>query len=175
MYFKIAFKYSYNICIRQEEGYCCIRYTLCGDDRSWSLDNKDAAKSEVGTQCSFDYLDISGASLTCTTASGTPAVERICGGILATVPDMTVNAESFCDCTAPFQIRVKTDATNDGTAPTATTQARGSICNLTISDTIKLHLSSFCIIQVCAFSTNKSHVSQVTSFKNSDTYIIQYT
>merc|ERR1712018_361885 len=43
---------NYNICIRQEEGYCCVRYTLCEDDRSWSLDNKAAAKSEVGTQCS---------------------------------------------------------------------------------------------------------------------------
>ena len=55
------FNSSYAICIRQEAGYCCIEYSLCSDDNSWSLFNTAIA---IGARqddlCTGDYLGIDG-------------------------------------------------------------------------------------------------------------------
>ena len=53
---------SQNICIRQESGFCCIQYSLCSDSYSWAIDNKVDADTKIGTNCSQDYIEISGKS-----------------------------------------------------------------------------------------------------------------
>ena len=54
---------SQNICIRQEAGFCCIQYSLCSDSYSWAIDNKVDADTKIGTNCSQDYIEISGKSI----------------------------------------------------------------------------------------------------------------
>ena len=49
-----------NICIRQEAGMCCIQYSPCSDSNSWAFDNKVDADTKIGTNCSQDYIEISG-------------------------------------------------------------------------------------------------------------------
>ena len=49
-----------NICIRQEAGMCCIQYSPCSDSNSWAFDNKVDDDTKIGTNCSQDYIEISG-------------------------------------------------------------------------------------------------------------------
>ena len=51
-----------NICIRQEAGFCCIQYSPCSDTNSWAFDNKINGETKIGTNCSEDYVEISGKS-----------------------------------------------------------------------------------------------------------------
>ena len=71
------FSYSQNICIRQEAGQCCISYNVCGDTSSYNFDNTDVT-SLVGSECTVDFLEITGAAYTCSTLQlGT----RFCGQV----------------------------------------------------------------------------------------------
>ena len=55
--------FSYDICIRGEEGYCCVEYMPCADANSYTLDTLAiAAMSKVGTDCTADYIEIPGKS-----------------------------------------------------------------------------------------------------------------
>ena len=52
---------SYSICIRQEEGFCCVQYFPCDDDNSFSLTNADPpVAGNTGSECSLDYIEING-------------------------------------------------------------------------------------------------------------------
>ena len=72
---------DYDICIRQEDGYCCIRYSLCPDDRSWAINNAAAAANMAlsGSKCTADYVGIEGVSQQCNSASNGVQVNKICG------------------------------------------------------------------------------------------------
>ena len=52
--------FRYQICIRQEEGMCCVSYSLCADETDpWTLDSTDAAATGLtGNDCTQDYLVI---------------------------------------------------------------------------------------------------------------------
>ena len=58
--------HSYNVCIRPEDGFCCIQYQVCSDTGSFSLSSiQDPAiaadaKSLPESSCSSDYIDIPG-------------------------------------------------------------------------------------------------------------------
>ena len=53
--------FSYDICIRGEEGYCCTQFMPCADTNSYTLDAaEDDAIAESGTVCTNDYIDIEG-------------------------------------------------------------------------------------------------------------------
>ena len=52
--------YSYGVCIRQEEGYCCVRYTPCSDSNSYSLDNLHATQAMQDQLCTEDWVGIAG-------------------------------------------------------------------------------------------------------------------
>ena len=39
---------------------CCIQYSPCSDTNSWAFDNKVDADTKIGTNCSQDYVEISG-------------------------------------------------------------------------------------------------------------------
>ena len=49
----------YDICIRQEEGFCCVQYSLCEAD-SFEIDGKDGIDKSVTSACTNDYIEISG-------------------------------------------------------------------------------------------------------------------
>ena len=58
----------YSICIRQEEGFCCIQYFPCNDANSFTLDNGmgttkaavAAPKAGHDSICTLDYIAIPG-------------------------------------------------------------------------------------------------------------------
>jgi len=115
---------DYGICIRQEEGYCCIQYTLCSDPNSFSLTMLNAA-AKLDTDCVTDYVGIAGVSANCPTQSGASTHTKLCGAIFSAVEASALAQTRLCDCTAPFIVDVFTDATIDGVAPTAAAPARG--------------------------------------------------
>ena len=64
--------FSYNICIRQEAGYCCVQYQVCPDESSndsFTLSAfKDTEAARIATQdseCTADYVTIAASSATC--------------------------------------------------------------------------------------------------------------
>jgi hypothetical protein len=70
------------MCIRQEEGYCCIQYTQCTDTNPFSLDQKSttADTTDIGTYCTNDYIEIPGGSTTCNQQGvGGFIMNRYCG------------------------------------------------------------------------------------------------
>ena len=87
--------FSQNICIRQESGYCCITYNVCSDTNSWAFDNI-AATSLVNTECTTDFIEITGITYTCETQE---LNTRLCGSVFQIVKGATTangNAHSLC-------------------------------------------------------------------------------
>lgn len=106
---------NYGVCIRQEEGYCCIQYTPCSDANSYSLSSTHATMAKQDQLCVEDYVGIAGVT-TCGSGSDAGAVikTRLCGptGLLNLLPDgETSSLTSVCDCTEPFIVNIVTDAT----------------------------------------------------------------
>ena len=82
MYKIIHIYFSQNICIRQEEGNCCIRYNLCSDTNSWAISYNTgtiAIATSSGSLCALDYVNISGVTETCDQAHNQPLFNKICG------------------------------------------------------------------------------------------------
>jgi len=116
---------NYGICIRQEDGYCCIQYSLCADAASWSL-AMGAATSAADTLCSEDYVGISGASSNCNAPNGGGTLHnRLCGAIFSAEILSEIPATVICDCTTPFIVQVYTEDTVAAIAPAAGAEARG--------------------------------------------------
>ena len=51
--------FSQTICIRQEAGMCCNKYTLCADTQSFGFDNRNPT-AYTGTACTEDFIDFVG-------------------------------------------------------------------------------------------------------------------
>jgi len=100
---------NYGICIRQEEGYCCIQYQKCADANSFSISNtNDDAKAEQDSECSKDYVEIDGASASCGMLS---QISLFCGGA-GTLSTQTMGEKSIpIYDTAPFVVTIHTDNT----------------------------------------------------------------
>ena len=116
------------MCIRREAGFCCVKYGLCTDADSFSLESvKDMVAMQVGNDdelCLTDYLRIEGSSSTCGLGDATNRYDfqffiRIpdssilplfsyCGHKLADTKESKANVD-ICDCTAPFSVGVVTD------------------------------------------------------------------
>ena len=83
---------NYNICIRKEKGFCCVRYSVCTEDNSFNIDAlKDMAadmKALDDELCVKDYIRIEGSSSTCGLEDAT---ERYCGQKLADVKEGAAN------------------------------------------------------------------------------------
>ena len=89
--------FSYNICIRQEQGACCIKYSLCDDTYSYAIQNVAliASGAYSGSYCSLDFIEITGLTKNCgSTASGT--VNRVCGHAFNVEHGNTVIASTLC-------------------------------------------------------------------------------
>lgn len=116
---------DYGVCIRQEEGYCCIQYTPCSDSNSYSLDSLHATMAKQDDLCTMDYVGIAGVQACGTQNSGAVLKTRLCGptGILNIQTDQTVTLNSVCDCTEPFIVNFYTDA-----LPGIATQIQRGVC-----------------------------------------------
>jgi len=115
-------KQDYSICIRQEKGFCCVRYQVCQDaatmGTAMTLYVKDGGadtKAMVDSLCTSDFVGISGASATCNKPGGgvaAPVHTKFCGAKLNVEANAKVNIP-VCDCTSPFAVRIFTDMVSD--------------------------------------------------------------
>ena len=71
---------NYNICIRKEKGFCCIKYDVCPDENSFSFHATGGNMALVEENCRTDYLTIEGSSSICRLNRLT---NRYCGEFLA--------------------------------------------------------------------------------------------
>ena len=74
--------FSQNICIRQEEGHCCVRYNLCSDTNSWAISFHILPTyilTSSGSRCTLDYVNISGVAETCEQGPNNNLHNKICG------------------------------------------------------------------------------------------------
>jgi hypothetical protein len=109
---------EYQICIRQEAGYCCIEYSSCSDTSSWTIDNAIAA-AMTDTLCALDYVGIDGLSDTCNQSPGATIVNKFCGQIMNTLHASAISLVTICDCVPPFNVQIHTDAVADAISATA--------------------------------------------------------
>jgi len=100
---------DYNICVRQNMGYCCVEYQDCG---SFAVGTKAAGltgAAGAGTDCvtvGGTWIEIDGASGQCGGISG---VNKFCDNFLHPQNDQATNSVPICDCTAPFSIGVHSE------------------------------------------------------------------
>ena len=95
--------FSYNICIRQEQGACCIKYSLCEDTYSWAIQNNDlaiAVGAYTGTYCVSDHIEITGLKKEC--GGSNQGADRICGGAFNIENGNTISASSLCGKSKPM-------------------------------------------------------------------------
>ena len=94
----ISIYFSQNICIRQESGYCCVRYNLCSDTYSFAVMHGFPApttSAASGSMCTGDYVSISGVSGNCE-GSNVPLSNKICGYQFGLGYGLTIAALSVC-------------------------------------------------------------------------------
>ena len=94
----ISIYFSQNVCIRQESGYCCVRYNLCADTYSFAVATGPpgtASSTQSGSLCTTDYVSISGVSGNCE-GSNVPVTNRICGYVFGLGYSQTNAALSVC-------------------------------------------------------------------------------
>ena len=97
-YLDIIF-FSYNICIRQEQGACCIKYSLCSDTYSWAISNPGpaapvAAGALTGSWCASDHIEITGLKKEC--GGSNQGADRFCGQTFNVEHGNSVDASSLC-------------------------------------------------------------------------------
>merc|ERR1712110_1057886 len=130
---------DYSVCIRQNEGFCCVQYQVCSDASTADAMSifrpmgDDGAAALVDSSCDRDYIGIAGSSASCISGTGGGNLNnRYCGGAFNPVtsdPKKDQKNVSICDCTAPFTVDIKTDAKGDEgatAAAAAATAAPGS-------------------------------------------------
>lgn len=114
---------------------CCNQYSLCDytegatiNTDAWSLDTSASAVINVdtGTLCSEDYVQIDGLQSNCNAGPGQQVTSNVCGILFGgtTHTIATNQAQSVCDCSAPFNIGIVTDAIAE-TPETDVTSIRG--------------------------------------------------
>jgi len=102
---------NYNVCVRQNYGYCCVEYQTCGGTGDFAVRTQGPAVNTAGAGfagCMTDWISIDGAGVSCGNALGT---NKFCNDILhykngaaaADYSDIPI-----CDCTPPFQVGVHT-------------------------------------------------------------------
>merc|ERR1711899_298851 len=120
---------DYNICIRQEQGACCIKYSLCDDTYSFAIMNNEqsvATGANQGTYCDADHIEITGLKKEC--GGSNQGADRICGGAFNVEAGNTVSASSLCDCTAPFVVKFSATILAADTKAAPTDQPQRGFC-----------------------------------------------
>lgn len=121
---------DYSICVKQQQGFCCVQYEVCTDQTNpFTLDvtAADQTAQAVDQSCfTTDYIGIEGSNSVCTSANNAYVNNKFCGTALgSTNLAATAIHIPICDCTSPFIVRVYTDATQDNGA---TTIASRGVC-----------------------------------------------
>jgi len=117
---------EYQICIRQESGMCCNKYSLCAAETSpWTLHSATAAATGLtGSDCTEDFLIIPGVSSEC---GSTSLTSRLCGTTFTASNSGAVTGSittgTACDCTPPFAVGVITNSAADASATSVATTA----------------------------------------------------
>jgi len=117
---------NYDICIRQEAGFCCTEYEVCDQAGAFSLSPitmvamiAAMAKGLTGTNCVNDFIIIDGSSEVC----GSPVTfNKYCGDFLSSremvpsmaAPDVAGTNNIICDCSTPFVVGITTNAAAAG-------------------------------------------------------------
>merc|ERR1711935_51893 len=103
---------NYNVCLRQNMGYCCVEYQTCGTTGDFGVRTQAIADAPAqvgsGTNCADDWISIDGAGASCGNIIG---INKFCKDILGyknAGPDPDYIDIPICDCTPPFQIGVHT-------------------------------------------------------------------
>jgi len=99
---------DYQVCVRQNMGYCCVEYTATEFMVRGPGDVADVGKAGAGTNCVNDWITIDGAGANCGSIVGT---NKFCNDLLNYDDDSTDASIPVCDCTAPFVVGVHTEAT----------------------------------------------------------------
>merc|ERR1712012_611994 len=86
---------DYSICIRREEGMCCVEYQVCSDALSMSLSWQLDGMATQGSACAEDYVRIEDSGATCTTNL---RHNKYCGTLLSGFAEAAKNSP-VCDCT----------------------------------------------------------------------------
>merc|ERR1711899_2553 len=127
---------NYDICIRQEKGFCCTEYSVCaGEAMGFSLsvptDSTMVPAMAVGATaelCTMDHIIIDGSSEVCGSAI---VNNKYCGDVLSSnraAVVMPAVDNIICDCSSPFVVGIVTNAAAAGEDETATgnlQQSRG--------------------------------------------------
>merc|ERR1712150_217913 len=123
--------------MRKEKGYCCVQYTVCDSDDAFSfyaitatMDAKDQLSQDTATECTADYISIEGGHGVCSTSPslGGKTNTKFCGFHFNVLSAVKVNSP-VCDCTFPFIVDVKSDATTDpGSATSGNTLPNRGVC-----------------------------------------------
>jgi len=114
----------YSICIRAEEGFCCVQYQVCSDVTDpFSLAPKveGESKSNIDSNCNtLDFIIISQSSgLPCQQGNNNGQTHNnYCGKFLNAGKQVDKNSV-VCDCTAPFSVDIITNAVSDVNADPA--------------------------------------------------------
>jgi len=106
---------AYTMCIRQEKGFCCNKYSLCSTETFFTLGlhmmTATPGMAQTDGLCTQDYVIIEGSSSQCGNLN--PNTNRYCGNNLNDYVMAVANTE-ICDCTTPFEVTVITNAAADG-------------------------------------------------------------
>merc|ERR1719189_2397414 len=106
---------DYDICIRQEKGFCCTEYSVCDQAGAFSLSVPTTATiaaiagmsvGGTGTSCALDYVYIEGSSEVC---GSSVHFNTYCGDVLSSKEAMGAVDSVICDCSAPFTVGIFTD------------------------------------------------------------------
>jgi len=120
---------QYSYCIRPALGMCCVRYSVCSDDNSFSLHAAEVVATEkamLDGDCHDDtpggsrkdYITIIGATTTCTRGAVQPVFSRFCGQRFSTINEALTN-DVVCDCSPPFSVGIYTNDAADAASATA--------------------------------------------------------
>lgn len=115
---------NYKNCIRQEEGYCCIQYTVNTYAVSSGIDcttDNAANRCSGASVCTLDYVLIPN-----TISSGGVSYDRFCGVNLNSVGFPAVNVP-IVTCDLPFEVSHVTGVESVGGPTTAATEDGFSI------------------------------------------------
>merc|ERR1712050_156662 len=101
---------NYKNCIRQEEGYCCIQYTVIAynmgggeDDADMTCANNAANRCSGSSICFDDYIIIPQGGVSPTSPAGTVNYDRFCGFNLNAGGFPAVN-QPIINCKCPFEL-----------------------------------------------------------------------
>jgi len=127
-------KQQYKVCVRQALDYCCVEYSVCEDENSFTLDNtfynltqtlnntfnpndngndnSDQIVALATSSCTKDFIEIESSAEICYSPI---TYTRFCGFTLSTALGANTEEDArsgsdntICDCSPPFGVSIRT-------------------------------------------------------------------